>query len=91
MPEQRMMPCPNCKTEIKALFYPRRMVTKYARAASNKKAMNFMTDERFVPIQKCPTCGLTAGQIKTKMQGSPSMTASKAAAAALKSGLPTRF
>ena len=41
------------------------MVTKYARAASNKKAMTYFKDENYKIISdKCPNCGKSKKEIE---------------------------
>jgi len=90
MPERKQMPCPFCGEDIECLFYPRLLVTHYARAASNKKAMNYYKDERWIPTANCSHCAASVAEIKNALS-STSLLASEAAKKAIASGLPTTF
>lgn len=56
MPETIKIECQNCHNMIDAIKYPRMWVTKYGRAGGNKKAMNYVKDERIEYPKNCPIC-----------------------------------
>ena len=70
MPEQKSIKCPFCEVgDIITLYTPKMMVTKYARAASNKKAMNFFKNEKYeILVEKCPNCGKSKKDIERAMK-----------------------
>ncbi|MEM5778222.1 MAG: hypothetical protein QXK49_01170 [Candidatus Aenigmatarchaeota archaeon] len=66
MPEKVIIKCPFCeKGSLTALYTPRIMVTKYSRAASNRKAVNYFKNEKYEIIsEKCLNCGKTKKEIE---------------------------
>ena len=92
MSEQRTIKCPFCQQEgVVCNYTPRTLVTKYARAASNKKAMNYFKDEKYVVLSNCPSCGKIKKEIENRLKEGSSMSTSEAARRAKEAGLPTRI
>jgi Zn ribbon nucleic-acid-binding protein len=70
MPEQKTIKCPFCEQgDIVTLYTPGMMITKYGRASSNKKAINYFIDEKYsVMSDKCPNCGKSKKEIEKALE-----------------------
>ena len=70
MPEQKIIKCPFCEQgNITTLHTQGMMITKYARASSNKKAMNYFKDEKYeILSEKCPNCGKSKKEIEKALK-----------------------
>lgn len=93
MPEQRTIKCPFCQTgDIITSYVPKTLVTKTARAASNRKVIKYFKDEKYVVLSEtCPSCGKSKKEISEKLSGESSVKVSEAAKRAKEAGLPTRI
>lgn len=93
MPEPKTIKCPFCKEgDIQTLYTPKTMVTKYARAASNKKAMNYYKDEKYsLMSDKCPSCHKTKKEIEKYLKYGKPQSKEDIIKRAQESGLPLRF
>ena len=68
------------------------MVTKYARAASNKKAMNYYKDEKYeILSSKCPNCGKSKKEIEKALKQGKQPSREEVLKRMKEAGLPTRF
>jgi len=70
MPEQKIIKCPICgQGDITTLYTPKIMITRYGRAASNKKAITYFKDEKYqVLSDKCPNCGKSKKEIEKRLK-----------------------
>ncbi len=93
MPETRTLKCPFCNAgEIVASYTPKTLVTKYARASSNKSMMKYYTDEKFVVIStECPACHHTKSEIEKFFKEGKSVSMGEAARKAKELGLPMKI
>ena len=58
--------CPFCKEgKIRVNVKPRMKVTKYSRAASNRKMITYFTNEKTTVLSACPKCGKTLVPART--------------------------
>ena len=84
--------CPICREgKVKVKYTPRMLVTHYSHGSSNKKAVNFVKDEKWVFLSGCPACKASVEDIKRKFNPEGSMSTSEAAKRAKEAGLPTKF
>ena len=93
MPESRIIKCPFCQQgDIIANFTPKTMVTKIARAASNRKAITYFKDEKYSVISKeCPACHKSKSSIQKFFKEGKSTSMAEAARKAKKLGFPTKI
>ena len=93
MPEQKVIKCPFCEIgEITILYTPTVMVTKYARASSNRKAITYPKPEKYqVVTEKCPNCGKPKKGIKKALEEGIPITHEEVIRRAKASGLPLKF
>lgn len=93
MPEKRTIKCPFCeKGDINTIYTPKMLFTKYGRAASNKKAINYFKDEKCKIIsEKCPNCGKSKKEIEKRLKEGKQPTHEEVIRRAKEAGLPLRF
>jgi sarcosine oxidase delta subunit len=70
MSETKIIKCPFCENgDITTLYTPGMMITKYGRASSNKKAINYFKDEKYeIVSEKCPNCGKSKKEIENALK-----------------------
>lgn len=93
MPETKIIKCPFCeKGDITTLYTPGMMVTKYGRASSNKKAINYFKDEKYqILTDKCPSCGKSKREIEGAMKHGKGLTNEEIIRRMREAGLPLKI
>ncbi len=86
------IPCPFCNEgKIKSLYTPIIKVTKFSRAASNKKATNYFKPEKYVILSGCPICHKTKKEIEKRLKEGKQPSREEVLRRMKEAGLPTKF
>jgi predicted RNA-binding Zn-ribbon protein involved in translation (DUF1610 family) len=93
MSETKKIKCPLCELgEIVTLYTPKLMVTRYGRAASNKKAINYFKDEKYeIVSEKCPNCGNSKKEIENALKHGKEPTNEEIIRRMKEAGLPLKI